>query len=207
MKKIIVSLLLAFMAVPAFADLTVKMTAPSNSSYVAEIISGEVSGTVVGLNNNKFDTFCVEHNESFSKGSTYAATIGDKILPGGDELKDITKKLYSAWLTDKLVVTAQFNAATVQNVIWKTQGYNVNVSTTTMNNIDTFLANNASLTANAQYVKVLNLTNVGNSQATRQSQMIMIIPDTPTHTVPAPGAVLLSGLGTTLVGLVRRRSL
>ena len=199
----------------------------SNLPYrVDDLRDGDTDGSDLD-----FQTFCVESrsgtDELFWPGKTYWATVDNSVLYSPDPLgtvylTDDTKKLYAAYVNNYDYVGNGYSYIDLQKAIWyslsedddndKDNPYVKSLSF----DYDQLLIDIANDTDGYQRVKVLNIWGppAGDSVTgpasqyvydtnpelyDRQSQLVM--------TVPAPGAIILAGLGTSLVGYVRRRSM
>lgn len=214
MKKVLsIIVFLAFVSVVnAGYDLKVKLTndvpTTGEGPYTVSIIQDNMtSGKIYTGVFDSFKTFCVEDGEYYWPNKVHYATIDEKVKYSPDDydllsLTDNTKKIYAAYLNGHL---DGVTGVQIQHAIWNSLGFGYSTD-----GVITSVISDDSNTTLWEYVKVLNLWAPENANATdesligtaaydRQSQLVLV--------VPAPGAVLLAGLGTTLVGFVRRRSL
>ena len=232
MKKFILSLIMAVVAVPAFAGSTVVLTnsTPNEGGYYSAVLTDNVTNDVMN-----FNTFCLEYGEHFNPGSTYHATIDDTIKNSGTNpatLDVVTQKLYTSYLNGSLDnsygIGTSGTYSQLQAAFWAIESSDASKLTwnsgvfqndliTVVRNFSTNTILSASLNSSLSLdvtgyedVMVLNLWGNAACTSAMQSQLIKVTTsgggdDNPV--VPAPAAVLLSGFGTCLVGLVRRRSL
>jgi len=190
-KRLFVVLLALLFCSTAGADLYVNISTTSDGGwpYSPYIITPDAGPDVPAWMPTKFDTFCVEMNQTFSPGK-YRATVDKDILYGGDGLADSlsekVKRIYAAYLNGAL---SGIEGNVVQRSVWGAQGY-TSYSNATINNA---IANADAITG-WNDVKVLNLW--GATGQDRQSQLVM---------TPVPGAVLLGMIGLGAAGVKLRR--
>jgi hypothetical protein len=189
------------------ADTTLKVTISSSpggfpkSPYIATINTGDWSGYGYATGNT-FATFCVEWDVTFNH-ATYWATVDDVVKYGGSSAvpSGQTQKIYAAFVNGGGSIGA-FTANQIQSEIWFWENgasFVVPSSSFTAQNHGVFASLSEAQYAGWTNVKVLNLWNNANATGDVQSQLIVVTP------VPTPGAILLTGVGTTVVGLLRRR--
>jgi hypothetical protein len=180
----------------------------SGGEFKATVVSEGFAGSPVG---SVFQTFCVELNESLSLGSTYFAVVNTSAVAGGvgggspDPLDPKTAWLYDQFLNGTLAnydtsTTAKHltSAGALQNAIW----YLEDEITSLPAGLATDFYNQAvgSGAKDIGDVRVLNMYNDARLTDRAQDILCRITP------VPAPGAILLLGIGTALTGWLRRRS-
>lgn len=154
-------------------------------------------------------SFCIERNEYVNWGGQYYAQVNTAAVEGGvggpspDPLGAKTAWLYTQYLDNlfptSLKIDSSGNAGNLQDAIWHfeqelsdpsnpyVQYANLNCNWTTTGDI-----------------RVLNLWQYPNLTGLQQDMLVRVSISNP---VPAPGALLLSGLGTIAVGWFRRKGI
>lgn len=205
MKKMMLTVLvLSALVAPALAAPTVKLTAsagawPQSPYNVAILDLSDPLWTTHGITGG-FKTFCVESNVVYYPNTTYYATIDNTILTSGATLHNNVRKIYAAFLNGGNAI-GTFTGNQIQSEIWYWQngGVPYTVNGFQAKNYGIFASLTSAMIAGWQNVKVLNLWKYPNFTGDIQSQLVRVVP------IPAPAAVMLCGIGTILVGYVRRR--
>jgi hypothetical protein len=203
------SLISLFLVSSAMAAPTVKITggpyqSGSGGEFTALIGNGGTAGLADGY---LFQTFCLEKDETLAFGSTYYFTVNTAADEGGvggaspDPLDPRTAWLYNEFLNGTLAydyadaTDREADAALLQDAIWALE----EEITAPASNPFYNLANNASgISGGIGDIVVLNLYD---SHGKHQDVLARVTPPA----VPAPGALLLSGLGTMVAGYLRKR--
>jgi len=162
---------------------------------------------------SSFQTFCVEHNEYLSFGGTYYVVVNTGAVNGGvgGQLPDNPHfdplDPRTAWLYDQFVKGTlpgyfdnpngrQNSAGALQNAIWFIENeiteQPVGLAKTFYDMADT------SGSKGIGHIRVLNMYN--DAALTSNAQDLLVA-------MPAPAGLLLAGIGTALVGALRRRAL
>ncbi|MEN6337959.1 MAG: hypothetical protein ABFE01_27205 [Phycisphaerales bacterium] len=226
MKRFSVAVALSLLAAGTVMATPSVMVDQIPGTYPPSLVSGEFRltpnaelGEQLG-SMAAFQSFCVERNASISVNTTYAAFVNDESvygggltageLPGpqgGDMLSPETAYLYTQYRKNALVgydmgAGRVGSATALQAAIWYLEGEYV---TDAAHDYAAFNDLTKQFIADAQNcgwsdtgpVAILNLTD---GEKNPYQDMLAL-----TASVPAPGAVVLSGLGLSLVGWLKRR--
>ncbi|MCF7957945.1 MAG: hypothetical protein K9M57_05785 [Phycisphaerae bacterium] len=210
------------------------MAAPTRVTFAGNLVGNANGGGLFLFTSDgtgglptEMHTFCMEKNDHISYGGTYwAIDVSNYAWNGGGGVKETTTiggniveadplDLKSVWLFDQYEVLKNFNGAynglnytnadwanAVQAAIW----FNEDESTSIGGLAGDLLADAGNAVAAGyngnEEIKVLNLSLYSDGRGAVQDQ-IAYLP----KAVPAPGAILLSGIGSIIVGLLRRRNI
>ena len=201
MKRLLAILAICvFVSTSVLAGPTIKVTngpygTTNGGEFIVEVLTGTVWGHTAG---SKFVTFCVETNEYLNLGGTYEVAVNTAAIynnaPGGSNpLENASAYLYDKYLKNGWGPRSNAIADGVQKAIWHLEGQSGG-------------ANNAYVTealaagwTSLGPVRVLNLFAVGHLGEYDYRKQDLLV------SIPAPGAILLGGIGVCMVGWLRRR--
>ncbi len=212
-KLITLTLLAAAIALPAAAAPTIQMINDSVPAYQFKVLQDGFAGYAAGT---IMPTFCLEKHEYFNPGSSYYAVLNTSAVGGGndwkggvygqtplvaangsDPLDQRTAYLYTKFMEGNSAFADQ---AKMQNAI-----HYIEAEIGTKNSYVTLAeqAINSGEWSGLGNVRVMNLWTKFDGRTYSgwaQDQLVLVA-------VPAPAALVLSGIGTLLVGLIRSRKL
>jgi hypothetical protein len=221
MKKVLFLCAVLGLSTLSAAGPTIKMLNDSTPAYTFQILEDGFAGYSAGTVMN---TFCLEYHENFTPGSSYYAVLGTAAISGGmdwaggvygqgplspsggsDPLDARTAFLYTKFMEGDSRFTDQTK---LQNAIHYIEAEFCNAGVIGPKNSYVLLAEQAVAEGGEWYgmglgnVRVMTLWKYfsnGVYSGYAQDQLVMVSP------VPAPAAVLLAGLGSVMVGWLRRR--
>jgi len=177
--------------------------------FTVTVTGAGIPGQPVG---SVFPSFCIEKNEYISFNKTYYVKINTAAVRGGlgggspDPLDPRTAWLYNEFLNETLTgydfenddIGRKTSAGALQNAIWYLEG---EMSYSQLNNRAKGFVQlgNASDWYTNNYIGNIRVMNLYADQCFTQYAQDQLV------RVPAPGAVLLSSIGISIIGFLRRR--
>ncbi len=217
MKRLLLAYaVIALCAISAFASPTVELTVYQPGLGIVELTPNNAEGIGI-LGPSTFQTYCIERNEHAKQGETYLFDVSSEALAGGITLKSNgfgpdgpgtlggdpidpwSAYLYTGvregWLSGYDPLAGDDFA--VQNAIWFIEGEQTSLYPRAQYFYDLAKAEGWQDTGRVVVLNLWGFTTSGEPTLEYKQDVLAII--------PAPGAILLGGIGVSIVGWMRRR--